>query len=348
MPVNRNNPQTTNWTWHDLNGNRTYEPGEVNLNPNGPDFQGLAAGGSLGIVNPNEKMPGTDEFSATLEYEIRANWAVRTTGIYSRNFNQYRTLEVDRPPSVYNVPITNRDPGPDGRVGSSDDPGTSVTYYDYPTALRGRQFATTMLINDPSADQNFKTIEVAAQKRLSQGWQLFVAYSATKSTMPFTCGNNNTQTARCGVNPNAEIFASNNNWERTGKISGAYTFPLEIAGSVNYEFRSGTPQARQVLFTGGQAIRSLVLNVEPVGGIALPNSHMVDLRASKRLQLGGARSLELRMDVFNAFNANTTLVRVLRSGPEYLKPGVPFTGQLSVIQATVLPRIVQFGAAFTF
>ena len=54
------------------------------------------------------------------------------------------------------------------------------------------------------------------------------------------------------------------------------------------------------------------------------------------------------MDVFNAFNANTTLIRVLRSGPEYLKPGVPFTGQLSAVQATVLPRIVQFGAAFTF
>ena len=52
-------------------------------------------------------MPGTDEFSATLEHEVRANWAVRASGIYSRNFNQYRTVEVDRPASVYTVPITN-------------------------------------------------------------------------------------------------------------------------------------------------------------------------------------------------------------------------------------------------
>jgi hypothetical protein len=348
MPVNRNNPTTTNWTWHDLNGNRIYDPGEVNLNPNGPDFQGIASGGSLGVVNPDEKMPGTDEFSATLEHEVRANWAVRASGIYSRNFNQYRTVEVDRPASVYTVPITNKDPGPDGLVGSSDDPGTFITYFDYPTALRGRQFATTMLVNDPNADQNFKTFEVAALKRLSQGWQLSLAYSATKSTQPFTCGNNNTQTSRCAWNPNAEIFAANNIWERTGKVSGAYTFPWDIIGSVNYEFRSGTPQARQVLLTGGQAISSLVVNAEEVGSIALPNSNMVDLRASKRLALGGGRSLELRADIFNATNANTTLVRVLRSGPEYLKPGVPFTGQLAVVQATVLPRIMQFGAAFTF
>ena len=153
---------------------------------------------------------------------------------------------------------------------------------------------------------------------------------------------------RCAANPNAEIFASNNTWERTGKISGAYTFPLDIAGSVNYEFRSGTPQARQALFRGGAAIASIVVNVEPIGSIRLPNTHMVDLRASKRVRMGGARSLELRMDVFNALNKNTTLVRVIRSGSEFLKAGVPFTGQLSVIQATVLPRIIQFGAALTF
>ena len=56
------------------------------------------------------------------------------------------------------------------------------------------------------------------------------------------------------------------------------------------------------------------------------------------------------MDVFNAFNSNTVLQRVLRSGPEYLKTGVPFVGglQLSVVQATLLPRIAQFAAAFTF
>jgi hypothetical protein len=352
MPTNRNNAQTTNWTWHDLNGNRAYESGEVNLDPNGPDFQGLS-GSTDAVPNPNEKQGKTDEFSMTLERELVANWALRATGIYSRNFNQTRLLELNRPPEVYNIPITSPDPGPDGRVGTSDDPGTTLTYYDYPARLRGRAFAGTMLINDPAADQDFKTIEVAGIKRLSQGWQLFAAYSATKLNLPFTCNNSrgpNGEAARCAMNPNAEIFASNNTWEWSGKLSGAYTFPLAISASANYEVRSGTPQARRVLLRGGQAITSLLVNAEPVGSITLPNTHVVDLRAAKRFGLGGSKTMELRMDVFNAFNANTTLQRVLQSGPEYLKTGVPFVGglQLSVVQATLLPRIAQFAAAFTF
>src|SRR6185503_9595195 len=124
MPVNRNTAQTSLWTWHDLNSNRTYEPGEVNLNPNGLDFQGLS-GSTDAVVNPNEKIPRTDEFSLTFERELMANWAMRATGIYSKNFNQYRLVETQRPPSVYTIPITNPDPGPDGRVGTGDDPGTS-------------------------------------------------------------------------------------------------------------------------------------------------------------------------------------------------------------------------------
>jgi hypothetical protein len=339
QPVNRNTANTTTWTWRDTNGNRLYDRGEVNLDPNGPDFQGLS-GSTLAVPNPNEKQPKTDEFSLSFERELMANWGVRATGLYSRNFNEERLVEIKRPYEVYTTPITNPDPGPDGRVGTADDPGTFLTYYDYPAALRGVAFAETTLVNDSRADQSYKTIEVAAIRRISQGWQLMAAYSATKVHIPFP--------TRQAYNPNAEINVANNTWEKTAKISGAYTLPFDIIASANFEHRSGAPQARQVLLTGGTAIRSIVVNAEPLGSISLPDSNLLDLRAAKRIQLGGARSLELRVDLFNALNANTTLVRVVRSGPEYLKPGVPFTGQLSVVQATVLPRIAQFGAAFTF
>ena len=43
---------------------------------------------TLGVVNPNEKQPKTDEFSLTFERELFANTAVRVTGVYTRNFNQ--------------------------------------------------------------------------------------------------------------------------------------------------------------------------------------------------------------------------------------------------------------------
>ena len=47
----------------------------------------------------------------------------------------------------------------------------SNSYCDYPAALSGRAVAGTMPINDPRADSNFKTIEAAGTKRLSQNWQ---------------------------------------------------------------------------------------------------------------------------------------------------------------------------------
>ena len=89
------------------------------------------------MVNPNEKQPKQDEFSVSLERELVANLAIRVTGVYSRAMNTYRIQNNLRPYEAYNIPITNRDPGPDGEVGTADDGGL-VTYYEFPTDVAGR------------------------------------------------------------------------------------------------------------------------------------------------------------------------------------------------------------------
>ena len=81
------------YTWHDLNGNLDYDPGEVNLDRNGPDFVEtvgrLSQGTSLpspppnSVVNPDERQPRYDEFSVSLERELIPNLAVRGTGVYT-------------------------------------------------------------------------------------------------------------------------------------------------------------------------------------------------------------------------------------------------------------------------
>ena len=124
---------------------------------------------------------------------------------------------------------------------------------------------------------------------------------------------------------------------RQGKVSGSYVLPYGVVASANYEHRSGDPQARQVLFSGGQVIRTIVLNVEPLGSIRLPNINLVDFRAAKQFDLGGGRVVELRADLYNLMNINTVTSRVLRSGPTCMIP----TG-------IVLPRLVQLGASYTF
>ena len=131
------------YIWHDLNNDKLYEPGEINLATNSSDFQSISLSGltgplANGIVNPNETEPYTDEFTVQLEKQIAAGFAVRVTGAYSRAMNQYRLLNTLRPPSSYSIPVTNKDPGPDGKLGTADDPGTSITYYEIPDDPRRR------------------------------------------------------------------------------------------------------------------------------------------------------------------------------------------------------------------
>ncbi len=336
--LNGNVSRTTTWLWHDLNGNRNYDAGEVNLDPNGADFVSISAGASR-IPNPDEKQPKSDQFSLTFERELFTSWMARVTGVYSRNFNTQRLLTVARPPSAYNIPITRPDPGRDGVVGTSDDPGTSITFYEFPVALRGAAFETTTLVTDPNADHTYKTIEFAISRRLTNRWQLNTSYSATKKNIPY-----GVSTPALALNPNAEIFAADRTWEWNSKVSGAYVFKYDITGSVNFEHRSGDPGARQVLFTGGVTIPTIVLNVEPIGSIRTPNVDMLDLRVDKRFSLGTGRSLGVRVDVFNALNIDTLRTWVVRSGSTFLQPVSQGNNNATAI---IPPRLIMFGVSYT-
>jgi Carboxypeptidase regulatory-like domain/TonB dependent receptor len=345
--LNQNLPLTTTWDWHDNNGNKQYDPGEVNLDPKGSDFRSIG-GGSLGVVNPNEKQPKTDEFSLTFERELVANTAMRVTGVYSRNFNAYGLSEISRE-GQYTIPVTNLDPGPDGRLGTADDTGRSITYYEYPASLGSAAFAQTMLVNNPAADSTYKSFEIGATKRPFNKWQLNASYTTTWLNIPITCGfaaGTGLVTTRCPTNPNTAINSANITREWQAKLSGAYDLPYGFQTSVNYDLRSGFPQARQVLFTGGSTIRSIVLNVEPIGSIVLPNTHELDVRVAKRVNLGAARSLELRADIYNVLNHGTVMSRdgasvgsaqTLLSGANYLRPG-----------SIQFPRVLQIGVTFTY
>jgi hypothetical protein len=306
-------------------------------------------GTTLGVFSPNEKQPKTDELSLTFERELAANTAVRVTGVYVRNFNQYILSEVSRD-GRYTIPIRNLDPGPDGRLGTGDETGQTVTYYDYPTSLTSAQFSETMFVNG-APDSNYKTFEIAVAKRPSNNWQLGASYTTTWLDIPVTCGASGTGlgtfTSRCLTSdPNVAFNSANNTREWQVKLSGAYNLPYGLLASANYDLRSGVPQARQVLFTGGRSIRSIVLNVDPIGTIALPNAQVLDVRVAKRLNLGGARSVDLRADIYNVLNlatvtnrdgAQAVTGRTLQSGATYLRP-----------TSIMFPRVLQIGATFTF
>ena len=225
-------------------------------------------------------------------------------------------------------------------LGTADDPGKTITFYSFPAELQGAALSTSMVINDPDADQTYKTIEVAATRQYSDGWQLNASYSATKKDIPFGTG-------LTAYNPNAEIFIADNTWEWSAKASGAYTFPHDIVASLNFEHRSGDPYARQVLFTApGSTIPSIVLNVEPIGSIRTPHVNMLDARFTKRIGLGSSgQALNLRMDVFNVMNIDTLRNWNVRAGPDYLRPT---SGGSNNATSIVPPRLLMFGVSYIF
>jgi len=333
LPLNPNVALQRVYRWRDLNGNGDYNTGEVNLDLNGPDFISEVGRGNVTIANtvsnPNQPQTREDQFSLSLERELRANFGVRVTGLYSRRFDVIRTQNLLRGPGVYTTANTRPDPGPDGRAGTADDPGTTITWREYPDAYRPRAFQLNTLVADPNATETFKTIEFAGTKRLANGWQLLASYSATKSNIPVPAESN--------MNPNVDINTANRTWEWLFRASSAYVFPGNVMVSANLEHRSGDVQARTVLLSGGGTIPSITLNAEPIGSLRLPNINNIDLRVSKRLSLGGGRRLDGQINLFNVTNRNTTTARIVQSGANFLKP------------TAILPaRILDFNVAYSF
>lgn len=328
------------YRWSDPNKNNFYDAGEVNLDPNGPDY--LTQQTANFVTNRDERMPWSEEASLSLERELMPNLAARVTGVYSRNWDLYRNENIFRPYSAYTIPVTSVDPGRDGVVGTADDPGRTLTYYEYPASLQGQSFEKNWLTNDPDIDQNFKSIEVGMFKRMSNGWQIMASYSATKKNIPLTVGLTQSQfnsNIYAGARtPNAELNTRDTTWETTGKLSGAYArLPFAITAAVNYEYRNGTPTARTVLLRGGTTIPNLVVNADPIGSLRTPAYHLTDIRIEKNVQLGRGQKATIRANIFNAFNSSTALSLQTRSGPTF-----------GYATAIIQPRIMELNVAYSF
>jgi hypothetical protein len=345
------------YQWRDLNGNDLWDVGESNRDPNGPDFiettgHEFAPLAPNFVPNPNEKQVMYDEWSVNLERELMANFALRVTGIYTTTMNVQGQVNNFRPYDAYNIPVTNRDPGPDGRVGTGDDGGL-VSYFEFSPALAGAQFEQFMPVvwPDARADQSYKTIEVATVKRLSNNWQLVASYSATKKNWPIGAaglsrgtgfGTSSPVFSAAGdnagfLNPNTEINTSDTTWDWDSKVSGTYILPLEILVSGSFHHTSGDPFARQVRFTGGQTIPFIVMNVDPIGTYRRPHLNVVTARIEKRFTLPRDQIATVTLNIYNAMNANTVTALQNRSGPDFLQP-----------LAIVPPRLAEISASFRF
>ena len=72
-------------------------------------------------LDPNLKNTKTSEVSAWVEHELMPGFAVQGGYVY-RSIDDFRVrVNQNRPMDAYNIPITIRDPGPDGVLNNADD-----------------------------------------------------------------------------------------------------------------------------------------------------------------------------------------------------------------------------------
>jgi hypothetical protein len=318
---NKNDYSATRYRWVDVNANHDFDY---------PDELGTfvsTEGGSSTVFNPNIEQPSVDEATVHVEREISGGLSARVGYVYKRESNLFQLVNTARPFGVYNIPIAGVDPGPDGVVRTGDD-GGPITYYDYDPAYRGRAFESFTYINVPGYTDRFHNIEVGVDKRLSNRWQMRGSYLATRKNMWI---NGVPQT------PNEEFFPKNETWETTFRVSGSYEAPWGIQASGVYEYQSGTPLARDVLFRGLPQLSTLTLRMEPLGSQRLPAVKLLNVRAAKRLRLFSAHSMTLQFDLYNALNVNDETARSVRSGPTYGR-----------ITAIIPPRVARLGVAYSW
>lgn len=327
---------TTTYRWRDLNGNRDYDNGEVNLALNGPDFLSITSAANTRPLSKDFRVPHTHEITSSIEHEIMPNMAGRFLYIYKRLVNTYivgTPINVGRPYDVFNIPLTRRDPGPDGNVNTADD-GPMVTVYDFDPAYRSSAFVVNERINQPE-DNIAQTLEGTLTKRLSNRWSLVGSFAATKQ---------HRWLVTAITNPNDEYYPIDETWNHIFRLNGSYLLPFDVSIGGTLTAKTGVLGQRTYVFRaadplGGPPLRqqtNVTLRLEPYGESRGPEQKYFDIRVGKNVRFGKGQLL-FSVDVLNVLNTNNPEAINFTSGPTY--------GQVTLIPT---PRILRFGLQVEF
>lgn len=328
------NPNTSNqysdYVWNDLNNDRVFQAGEQGV------LQTRFGGVANASIDPNLKNAYTDETSIFVEREVMADLGVRVGYVYKKDNQGWQQVNVLRPFSAFNVPVTIADPGPDGVLGNGDD-GKSIQGFNLDSTTRGSSQVTQ---NIDGYAGTYKTLEFSANKRYSRRYSVNASYSYTwTNEFGNNYFNNRFGTAVSNFsffgsypgNPNEHTQNDFTNWN--AKLSGTVDAGWGIKVTPVIQMQSGAPYGRYIsaaLNYGAQ----LVL-VEPIGTRRQDAVSVVNFRVEKQLRFADKVKLGLFFDMFNVSNSNTAVNVNWRSGAAFERA------------TTVLPpRIAKFGVKF--
>jgi len=273
-------------------------------------------------IDPNLRFSFAEEFMVGAERQLPFGITAKAHFI-RRDFKD--TIGFVDTGSIWQ-PFQVVDPGPDGRLGTSDD-GGNVTMFENLDPSR-----VNLVLTNPPAHRRYRGIQIVAAKRQRHDLTFQASYTWSR-----TMGNYNnfnfTNAALNAVGTNG-VFTNPNllvkidghtpqDFTHELKVVGAYRLSrwggLNVAGV--YRLNSNRRYARQI---GGPTSRIRTFDgiaVEPLGSRALDAINQLDLRVEKTWRPGSkSNTIGAFADVFNVGNQGVALTINNRSGPNF---GVP-------------------------
>jgi hypothetical protein len=320
-----NSPWWRRYKWSDNDGDVEWEPGEETT------LLGTRGGAAPDAIDPHLKLPRLNELGAWFERELSGNVALRTGIIWRGERDHFLRQDVAHPFEAFSAPIVISDPGPDGRVGTSDDGAPLHVYQLGPDAPAE---PLNIVRNVPRSDSQFWTWDVTATRRLSHHWSVLAAFDHvwTQDQTNAYFGQPLRQnpyplTPNDLLNAGPEGRYEFRTW--SARISGTYEGPWGVRLTPYLRHQAGQPFGRTVTTTLNYG--NVRILAEPVGTRRTDTVTIADMRAEKGIRLSGSRRIAGFVDVFNLFNANPEQTTSWSSGT-FLRP-------LSIVP----PRIARVG-----
>jgi hypothetical protein len=319
------------YTWDDLNGDRLFQFGE-----HGTLLRDRTGAGGVQI-DPNISQPYTHEFSTFIERQLTETLGVRGGFVYKTNDNLWQTYQPFRGPDTYSVPFNFTDRGEDGALNTSDD--RVLQFLGIPRALLTPATAT-QIVQNVDATGRFKTVELAANKRLRDRWSAGAGFSYTwTEEYEDQYASNRVSPSNFPQSPNDTSFHEFTNWGF--RLFGTFEAPYGIRLSPVFRHQSGQPFGRTLTVTapascncGYSTLNTTTILMEPLGTRRMDNVNIFDVRAEKVVSLARTR-LRVFADLFNLTNSHAVEIQSWATGTSFLRP-----------TNVIAPRVMRIGFRF--
>jgi Carboxypeptidase regulatory-like domain len=362
--ISFNNPlaggyQELDYDWTDRNGDRVVQRNEI-------DFNGLLASyyvdpaNPTAIVPPNRidpdlKSPHTQDIVLGIDREIMPAFAVGAAFSWGRvdDVIWWPLVDITRNDFIPNAaPVT----------GTINGQSYSSTWYRLRPGVRPLPGNAQIQTNRPGYYNSYTGFQLTANKRLQNRWMMRGSFAWNNPTRHFTDPNvaiqNPTSTqgaivtqslagptedgsliatfgAGAGSGSKADVLI-NSKWQFN--VNGMYQLPYGINLAGNFLGRQGFPTVYYHRVNNPDGFTNFI-RVKPFGvdEFRNPNLYTVDGRVEKDIRLQRA-NVTVLMEGFNLFNKSYTLQRNSRIN----------ISTANEVREILSPRIIRFGARFTF